>query len=798
MEETITTCIQDSDIDDVKDGNQTSKIGKEKERFLPVTHRSFPRPERRFELAEAGTAAPTTDNRTEWQKGVDHRWYAEMIKTMTAYGISATFSRFRPQVEDQDFSLIQLIAINQHPSHPTQTVEAGWRRYRTDDNDSSEPEVFIFYTAVGYDKYGPGLQEAVDNGQMDPSPGHETGDFQWIIPAPRSKLFKGLPVSHIYGAQLGIGLKWSLVKNDGSLIDGWYLAVNDQFVGYYPTSIFEKTPPAPTSGPNSGIPYQPFKAEDSLSHHATQVKIYGEVYDHKYDRGDPERPADLLPTTTDMGSGKFPSDGRGQAAFISNIQARTSQPGDAETWVDADNTWSLSGDDPANGLDQIRYNITFTPNYGTSWGAFCLIGGSGEAQSPGTWTEWDKIFRDFWTYAPAPHPLAALATGDKTHVFGVPFMDDNANNKHNRNKVYHSYWKNYDWSAMNGFDEWDVLDFGVPPSFDPSIRIKVVPRNLQNQQTLDIFALGTDGHIWTATYIDNGDWAFWTAWQNISPKSTFQSVAQLAAVSRSDDTMDVFVNNGNTLYAYHWDHGNTANNGWFGDGEDWYTVQGQPELEANTTILAIARDENNVHLFVTDTDGDIQTTIYTPNTAGPKQGWSAFGSLGSPGDGSGTKLAGVSRMPDRIDVFMIGADANLYSAVWSGSGWLTVGGDDTRFWGLLGFAPKYPSPSGFVFEPLSSDISAVIRKGTQNMDVLVGGVDGKVYRTAWDEIKGSWLQDPSGDGIGWDRGIGGAIRDTTPMRMPFNFTVVSRIQSSLTVLLVDENGWLVVSEYQGP
>jgi hypothetical protein len=39
-----------------------------------------------------------------------------------------------------------------------------------------------------------------------------------------------------------------------------------------------------------------------------------------------------------------------------------------------------------------------------------------------------------------------------------------------------------------------------------------------------------------------------------------------------------------------------------------------------------------------------------------------------PGDGSGTKLAGVSRLPDRTDVFMIGADANLYSAVWSGSG----------------------------------------------------------------------------------------------------------------------------------
>lgn len=152
----------------------------------------------------------------------DQRWYAgytvrdDLPVNPWTYGLYARLTRFRPSIEENDMSLIQVFVGNNDPSHQFQSLEAGWKR-----QDHGEPELFIFFTTNNYGDrdWGVGGYVSSENNMgyvyLDKEPG--------VAFRPGKTFFSS---SHIAsGPQLVTELQWHLVKNRVGVADGWYLYV---------------------------------------------------------------------------------------------------------------------------------------------------------------------------------------------------------------------------------------------------------------------------------------------------------------------------------------------------------------------------------------------------------------------------------------------------------------------------------------------------------------------------------------------------------------------------------------------
>jgi len=705
-------------------------------------------------------------------KPEDKRWYAGMDNYESSYGVSAVFSRFRPEVQSQDQSIIQLGAFNGDPSHPFQSVEAGWRR-----TGHAEPEVFIYFTTTNYKVDGTGSGGYVTDFDKD------DGDFQWLptVTKPRGVLFRGLPVSHIDGDQLTVGLRFKLQKNVPGMVDGWYLAVDNNFVGYYPCSLFTATPPATLMNPNTNAPYGPLDPSKTLADHSNYVSIYGEIYDAGFDRS---LPNPGVPTTTDMGSGRFPNEGWGKVAFISNIMRRSDM---GETWVDASkSSWPLK---TGNYIDTTKYDLFFCPVTDSDFGAFVYLGGSGNAKASGTWTEWDVISPlDILLDAPPKVRLTAITrVQDRIDLFAV--TPDGV--------VRSCFWSDGDWSGIVKVADWDVINWGQDnPKFGWGTEIVALCRD---EQSLDIFGLATDGHVWTARWDPDEDWS---GWWNISQTMNFPQNAPIAGCVRSDSHMDLFVNNNGTIVTATWDDDAGT---WSGAENDWLVLDSdRPAIDDDALILALARDEDTMDVFVVANTGVVYDLSYVTNADGEEASWGSFEPIGTmQGDGgsvmdgfdSGARLAGVARGSDKIDLFCIGTNGDFYTSTWTtDDGWSSVGGEDGDYWTWLG-----SPPNGVAFGA-DSYIAALVRPFTTNIDVFVGGEDGLIYRTAWDDTKQTWMSDPVSDDLDWDDGIGGAIRGRSDFQNTagFFFSVASTQVFALMVIAVQQNTRIYATSYEGP
>jgi hypothetical protein len=212
-------------------------------------------------------------------------------------------------------------------------------------------------------------------------------------------------------------------------------------------------------------------------------------------------------------------------------------------------------------------------------------------------------------------------------------------------------------------------------------------------------------------------------------------------------------------------------------------------------------------LFMTGVDGHVYAAgSSTSMTSGTT--WGAFGDIGTtppkkpphhpPEETSfaaGSQVAGVNRGSQRSDLFVVGPDGQVWTTHWAAiDGWAGVG--PGKSWEVLGKSPV-DSAAVSVFNTGTSDIVALTRRSsnTQNMDVIVTGTDGQIYRTAWDDAQKKWLNRDGGPG--WDIGIGGARRKEKSFPKGFKIGAVSRVASGLTVLAIDEDGVVFVTEYQG-
>ncbi|CAO2150401.1 unnamed protein product [Urochloa humidicola] len=229
------------------------------------------------------------------------------------YGTEAKINLWKPVTESpQDFNLTQLwIVAGSYNNNDLNTIETGWQVYQNFYGDNN-PRLFIYWTRDAYKTTGCYNLRC---------PGFVQTNNQIAIGGVIS------PQSVYGGSQYEIDfLVW---KDPGS--GNWWLQLGGTNVGYWPSSIFTY-----------------------LANSASYVQWGGEVY-----------PSENYQTSTQMGSGHFPSEGFGKASYIRSIQT-----------VDSSNYLRS-----ANGLGLINPAPTcYNVQSGTSsndWGTYIFYGGPG-------------------------------------------------------------------------------------------------------------------------------------------------------------------------------------------------------------------------------------------------------------------------------------------------------------------------------------------------------------------------------------------------------------------------------------
>jgi hypothetical protein len=173
---------------------------------------------------------------------------------------------------------------------------------------------------------------------------------------------------------------------------------------------------------------------------------------------------------------------------------------------------------------------------------------------------------------------------------------------------------------------------------------------------LDIFAVGSDGAIYTAAWdaqVANGAWRGW--WPVAGGRAPAGS--RVHAVSRHPDKLDVFVVVGDgAVYTAAWDQ-HVANATWRG----WWRI-GALKSVPGGAVTAVSRDPGKLDVFAVGADGEVATAAWDQHVAGGswRGWWPIAGGRSAPGD----MVSAVARTPHQLDVFVAGTDGGLYTAAW--------------------------------------------------------------------------------------------------------------------------------------
>ena len=186
-------------------------------------------------------------------------------------------------------------------------------------------------------------------------------------------------------------------------------------------------------------------------------------------------------------------------------------------------------------------------------------------------------------------------------------------------------------------------------------------------------------------------------------------------------------------------------------------------------ISSVARVPDHLDVFVLGNDGRVYTSWWHEGQpwSGANDNWRSIGGCFPPG----ASVVAVSRNPDHLDLFVMGNDGRVYTSWWhEGQEWSGIGDN----WRSLG---------GFF--PPGNHVSAVARM-PEHLDLFITGNDGRVY-TSW------WYQGADWSGLGdrW-RSIGGFFPAGAPI------SVTSRSAGNLDLFVVGNDGRVYTSWwYQG-
>jgi hypothetical protein len=133
--------------------------------------------------------------------------------------------------------------------------------------------------------------------------------------------------------------------------------------------------------------------------------------------------------------------------------------------------------------------------------------------------------------------------------------------------------------------------------FVPGCQVTVVSRQPND---LDIFATDVNGEVWTASWSptrNDAQWAGW--WRIVEGDGTFAPGTPVAVASRGANQLDVFaIGYDGELWTAAW--GEQTSGEWKG----WWKT-GSATFAVGSTLSAISRSPNTLDVFVNGFDGNI-------------------------------------------------------------------------------------------------------------------------------------------------------------------------------------------------
>ncbi len=243
--------------------------------------------------------------------------YAHAYRNGDNWGAQSILNVWSPYTERADeFSLSQIWVVRGSGAN-RETVEAGWQKYRDLYGDYS-PRLFIYFTP---DNYGDGgcYNLTCDAFVQVNNSVYIGGGFTNISQHPHPS------------TAWEFALRW---QKDGTT-GHWWLKYGDTWVGYYPRSLFDS---------------------NGLRDLAAKVDFGGEIID--------QQPGGRH-TKTDMGSGHFPNDGFGYAAYQRQIR-----------YITTSNVWGTHPSLTDSRTDSDCYDISVLNSTG-SWERYFYFGGPG-------------------------------------------------------------------------------------------------------------------------------------------------------------------------------------------------------------------------------------------------------------------------------------------------------------------------------------------------------------------------------------------------------------------------------------
>ena len=215
---------------------------------------------------------------------------------------------------------------------------------------------------------------------------------------------------------------------------------------------------------------------------------------------------------------------------------------------------------------------------------------------------------------------------------------------------------------------------------------------------------------------------------------------------------------------------------------------GTANIPASADVLVLSRQSGALTVVAAGQNGHAYASSWLRGL-----GWTGFGDIGtSAPDNSrfapGGKVAGVVGGRDRLDLFAVSSDRSLYTCSWtSADGWSGIG--EGKSWRSLGYGTN--ATHAKIFSSVTSDVVAVKRRVTGDVEVFVTGMGGQVYRSHWDSSRDSWS---TGQGaVGWDESVG-SERKVVHDR-GFRIGAASRNPSSLTVVSIATAGTPLATTY---
>ena len=265
---------------------------------------------------------------------------------------------------------------------------------------------------------------------------------------------------------------------------------------------------------------------------------------------------------------------------------------------------------------------------------------------------WSTYWNDTAGWSTDWFPLPGTAVFDLTtqHVTVVSRTADNldlfivGNDSH----VWSTSWSstagwNSDWAPLPGQAVFDLA----------TQRVAAVSRAAGN---LDLFIIGNDGHVWSTFWNSSAGWS--SDWFPLPGQAVFDlTTQQVTVVSRAWGNLDLFlVGNDSHVWSTYWN----SSSGW---SSDWFPLPGKAVFDLTTQhVAAVSRTSDNLDLFIVGNESHVWLTSWTSNS-GWNSDWAPL-----PGQAvfnfATQWVAGVSRSPANLDLFIIGNDGHIWSTYW--------------------------------------------------------------------------------------------------------------------------------------